>query len=246
MAKTPTTADYAPDIRGMDLSIKGPLIKEGALLSAQVEARDSANRPMVWRDLPMFATKYHRTAVDMMYDLGLNTPYFYQQAVKSHGVVPFDLELLVRIYDRSPSSCDWDRPTVREIFETLYGQTVQGFGEELSAKAHMAYGARFARLLGRATTVLYRWLIDESGTTRRIGNIISKLQTAAQQGQDARREFETLAIAIWANRGYDVDKAYPSYTPETIEVKHIRKSSVRPAIVKRMAGKEEKYPGGTF
>ncbi|MBQ0916859.1 hypothetical protein KBW71_00145 [Hydrogenophaga aromaticivorans] len=236
----------APDIRGLPLNPKKPLIKDGMELLPEVERLDLNQRPMIWCDLPVFAAKHSRTAMDMMYDLGLNTPYLYQRDAQRRSVVPYDLELLMRMYDMDPSSCSWNRPTLREVFDLLYGDVLRGFPEELFAKATLAYGARFARMLGRATTVQYRWLMDDSSSTRRISNIVTKIRAVELAGRSAIQTFESLAIVMWARRGYDVNAGYPAYSPETIVIKNVRQSNVRAKVARRLAVPDPSYKGGAF
>jgi len=137
----------APDVRTMPMSKDGPLVNEGQRLPASVEVLTPDSRPMIWSDLPVFEAKYGRTASDMVYDLGYNPRAYYQHNVKTPLVLPFDMELLLRLYDRYPSSCEWATPDIRAVFEMIYGGIISSFPDELQDRARMAYGARFPKCL---------------------------------------------------------------------------------------------------
>lgn len=117
----------APDIRGMPLSRKDPLILEGQRLAPEMEVLLPQERPMIWSDLPVFEATYGRNAFDMVYDLGINVRSYYQYNITTPLVLPFDMELLVHIYERYPSSCEWAVPDMRTVFDLLYGGLISSF-----------------------------------------------------------------------------------------------------------------------
>jgi hypothetical protein len=215
-------AKIAPDVRHVPTAKKWPLIEEGMRLSDEVMARPWQDRPMVWSDLPLFEARHGRNAHDMVYDLGMHQANHYRSRVGLHEVLPFDIELLVRLYDRSPSSCMWTCPTLQDMFFRIYGQAIEGFAPSLQDRARNAYGMRFARLMGRAPTVQYRWLWDsgmqdKSGSTRRVRNIISKLHEASLGGEHPRAVLEDLAGRMWVLRGLNVDAETPAHDPISLQ-----------------------------
>jgi len=235
----------APDVRTMPMSKDGPLVNEGQRLPASVEVLTPDSRPMIWSDLPVFEATYGRNAFDMVYDLGINVRSYYQYNITTPLVLPFDMELLVHIYERYPSSCEWAVPDMRTVFDLLYGGLISSFPPELRERARMVYGARFSRLMGRARTVQYRWLDESStgrtGSTRRVCNIVSKLYEAYKKGDDPRELLESIAVRMWALRGLDIDAAAPAYDPIAVSKGN---RSVRKKYVP--SGGDIEYAGGAF
>lgn len=247
----------APDVRQMPASTKEPLVQEGMRLLPQVQALPLDERPMIWSDLLAFEAKHARNAQDMTYDLGMHVRSDYLRAVRTHVVLPFDIELLVRLYDRYPSSCMWKRPTLREVFNLVYGRSIELFAEDLRPRAMIAYGQRFARMLGRTPTVHYRWLVDEAArgktaATRRVRNIAAKLLEAHLKGDDARQVLESIAVPMWLRRGLDVQAAAPAFDPAALQAR-IRKRASLARVAERVRVRLERnahavghYTGGAF
>lgn len=238
-------AKLAPDARGMTPGRRFPLIEEGMRLRDEVLALDWEQRPMVWSDLPLFEARHGRSAHDMVYDLGMHQANHYRSKVDRHEVLPFDIELLVRLYDIYPSSCLWRCPPLPEMFMRIYGSAIEGFAPALQEKAKKAYGMRFARLMGRAPTVQYRWLWDagmqdKGGSTRRVRNIISKLHEASLAGEHPRVVLEDLAVHMWALRGLNVDAETPAHDPISMQ-KRLRPAE-RAAAEQSADQKNDKAP----
>lgn len=185
-------------------------------LPQHIEALPLSERPMMWNDIPEFATRHGRTIADIVYDLALLTSHAYAQQTKKRTVVPMDLEILVHLYDLYPSSCEWARPDIRKAFEFLYGPKIREFSGSGEDVARLAVGRRFARLLGRVGTAQYRWLAEEGKVTRRLENIVSKIKDIGLIGADPLTVFETLSKRCWALRGVDIDKTAPMPTAESV------------------------------
>lgn len=204
-----------PKPRSQD-EAKAELYKVNKELPLHIEALPLSERPMMWNDIPEFATRHGRTIADIVYDLALLTSHAYAQKTKKRTVVPMDLEILVHLYDMYPSSCGWARPDIREAFEFLYGAKIREFSGASEDVARLAVGRRYARLLGRVGTAQYRWLAEEGKVTRRLENIVSKIQDIALTGSDPGTVFETLSKRCWALRGVDIDKMAPMPTAESV------------------------------
>jgi len=198
----------------------------------------------------MFAAKHGRTGMDMMYDFGFNTTYQYSSAVKSPTVVPFDVELLLRLYESSPVSCRWIKPNLVDCFDDLYGDIIAPYcddeGEE--AKIRMALSSRFAVLLGRSTTVSYRWMTDMGESSRRVISVLSKIKDVDEDPVIRRRKFESVAIAAWELRGFDLELVHPIPAPG--QLSSSRYSNVSEVIIRRImkarASEKGGYAGGAF
>lgn len=192
------------------------IYKKDAELPREVEALDISRRPMIWRDLAEFSARHGRTAADMTYDLALLTSHAYTKKTERRTVVDFDLELLVRLYDMYPSSCSWVRPDVSEMFERLYGKHLKTFSPALEPVARLALGRRYARMLGRVDTAQYRWLSDGGQITRRLSNILAKIDEVSKLGKDPLELLESLAKRVWELRGVDIELEYPVPTKDSV------------------------------
>lgn len=253
-SKEKKAQQVAPDIRGVPLSADQPLIKEETMiLMPSIEALPLDKRPMVWRDLGVvLQPKYSRTAADMAYDFALSTAHQYQKCVDTRYVVPFDVELLARIYDKFPGSSSWQRPEFAQAFDALYGSILDGFPDDpkIRNKARISYARRMVALVGRRPTVAYRWITNGHSLTRRITNILSKLvDLEVISGGQGRELLESLAVEIWRLRGYDVNKVCPAVTPLDLAVgvvRNRRRGSVQEKVAGRLNSGATNYTGGAF
>jgi hypothetical protein len=219
--------------------------KDNALLPPEVERLSSEDRPLIWRDLPAFAGRHKRTTSDIVYDLSLLTSHAVALKTPSATVLPFDLELLMRIFDRHPSSCSWQRPDVRTTFEILYGPLIKKLPPDLESAARLALGRRYAKLLGRVDTAQYRWLAADGQITRRLSNILSKIEDVHKSGQDARLFFEYVAKRTWLLRGLDVDLELPLPTVASLTKQPGARGRAM-STKKKKINEPAVYAGGAF
>lgn len=221
------------------------IYKAGDVLPTEVTDLNEDDRPLIWRDLHPFANRHKRTTSDIVYDLTLLTSHVVSLKSPTAMVVPFDLELLMRILERHPSSCSWNRPGVRTMFEILYGPLISKFSPDLEDAVRLALGRRYAKLLGRVDTTQYRWLAADGEVTRRMSNILSKIEEVHKSGQDARLFFEHIAKRIWLLRGYDVELMLPLPTVANMTKKPgARGRSMSPK--KKLSVEPPVYAGGAF
>lgn len=221
------------------------LFKAGSLLPPEIEDLNADDRPLIWRDLPSFAHRHKRTTSDIVYDLTLLTSHVVSLRAPSAMVMPFDLELLIRMLERYPSSCSWTRPDVRSIFEIIYGPLIAKLPPEFEDAVRLALGRRYAKLLGRVDTAQYRWLTADGEITRRLSNILSKIEDVHKMGQDARLFFEHIAKRIWLLRGFDVELMLPLPTVASLTKKPgARGRSMSPK--KKSPTEVPVYTGGAF
>lgn len=225
--------------------LEGPLYKEKMRLDPEIEKLPFHQRPMIWRDLAEFAARHSRTIADMVYDMVLLTNHAYSTKTPLRTVVPFDLEFLTRLYDEYPSSCSWKRPNIQEMFDLMYRPYLKPFKNKQDGDvAQLAIGRRYARMLGRVDTAQYRWLSEGGKTTRRLGNILSKVQEAANSGHDPREVFEGMSKNIWRLRGFDVEKHFPM--PDSQSVLKPPGTRGRMISPKTRKPKKTSYEGGAF
>lgn len=227
-----------------------PNIKEGDSLPLERLSESIDTRPVIWHDLPMFAARYSRTGMDMMYAFGFNTTHQYTKAVCNPTVVPFDIELMLRLYEDSPTPCMWGKPDLLVCFGRLYADIIKPYegDEREEAKIRMALAVRFTILLGRSPTVKYRWMTVKGESSRRVMCILSKIEAFGEVSQVRRERFEEIALAAWRLRGVDVDQVYPIPAPGQLAT--ARFSKVSEGIMRRLMdasrGDESGYAGGAF
>lgn len=193
-----------------------PRYKEKMTLPPEVEELSFNDRPMIWRDMAEFSARHSRTIADMVYDMVLLTNHAYSTKTPQRTVVPFDLEFLTRLYDLYPSSCAWNRPSIRDMFELMYSDLLKEFTPANEPAARLAMGRRYAKMLGRVDTAQYRWLTEDGKITRRLGNIMSKVEEAAKGGVNPREMFEGIGKRMWELRGFDIDKYFPLPTQTSV------------------------------
>jgi len=194
---------------------------------------------MIWKDLPRFAHKHGRASVEMMYDLGFNTTFHYTSMTGRAEVLPFDLELLLRIYDAYPSSCAWNKTAPSEAVDLIYGDLIAPYKGDLGAEAavEMFLGQRLTAILDRSVTVLYRWLTKEGASSRRITMILTKIKAMGSTPQERRNAFESIALPAWRLRGVDIEQTF-EFNAEAIVSRHMA-TGVRDRILHRSPGKYE-------
>jgi hypothetical protein len=218
------------------------------VLPASMAGLTYFERPVIWKDLQAFGERHLRTSADLVYDLALQSKYKYIESVRKPTVVPFDLELLMRLYDTSPSSAPWLLPNVSQVFELLYAPVIRQYSPdsgrwtEVEFKtAELACGRRYARSLGRADTATYRWIKGEGKVTRRLSNILAKIVQICQDEPSPLSRFEEIVKPLLRMRGVDLDKEVPLPTAGSVRrVTPGRRVSVKDATV------APKYAGGGF
>lgn len=219
-----------------------PRIKPGDSLPADVLNRSTDSRPIVYHDLPRFAAEHDLTGMDMMHHMGFNTSYQYIRDVKKSLVVPFDIELLLRLYENSPKPCRWKKPNILVIFEMIYGDLIEVCEDKNEEAMRMALSERFVSLLGRGVTVVYRWMTDSGMSSKRMLNILSKVEELGRTPKERRAAFEKISSNAWKLRGIEIDSYYPIPREENLSI------VVTSVVSNRMKQAREAvmYSGGAF
>jgi hypothetical protein len=248
-----------------------PVYKEGDELPSEVEALDISQRPLVMRDLAGFRARHKRTTADSIRDFALPTSLAYPKDVavgsgeskESEGdslegqngveggsvqnkVMPFDLEMLVRLYDLMPSPCAWQYSTISGVFEKMYGELIADFDEADQPAAQLAYRRRYAQLIGRSATGAYRWKKSEA-TTRRMEILLTKIEALGKTGKEVRLAYEALSIKTWALRGVNINKEAPAPTAFNVQKPPgTRGRRINTNLPEKPTMKEATYEGGAF
>lgn len=220
-------------------------IKAGDFLPESIEMLDYQSRPLTWRDIPAFEARHGRTTADVQYDLALLSTHAVILKAPTAQVLPFTIELLLRMYDRSPCSCSWTRADVRVMFDMVYGEDLRAFDQEYVDQARLSLSRRYALFLGRAATAGYRWMEDDGCVTRRISNILNKIAEAEHRGEGAKIFLEYVSGKAWMLRNFDIDLHFPM--PDHEVISRQQGGQGRPVTRKnRLPAQRPVYKGGAF
>jgi hypothetical protein len=244
----PSTAAKAAESGGDAAAVpaKKSRARESIELAPEIEIKNHKERPLIWRDLEDFRSRHNRTISDVVYDLALLTTHNYAKNAAKRTMMPVDLEILIRLYDRYPSSCAWHRVDVRETFEVLYGAMIAGFPEQLQTTAHLACARRYSVLVGRADTAQYRWLKGESQISRRLTNLLAKVMEIKTTNVESREVFEAVAVRTWALRGIDINERVPLPTLQSVQKPPGTRGRRMPTHRVAKPAKTHVYEGGAF
>lgn len=199
-----------------------PTITSADVLPPERLIQPTSARPLIWKDLPLFASRHERSSMEMMFDLGFNTTYQYTNAANKSEVLPFDLELLVRILEVYPSSAPWKKTQPSQALDLIYGDVMERYqrSADEDAAIRMVLGHRLAAILDRSVTVLYRWLTDSGASSRRVINILSKVEEMGSTPPERRAAFENIALPAWRLRGIDIEQMF-KLSPNMVLSRHM-------------------------
>lgn len=156
-----------------------PEIKKGRVLSESEMRRDWTERPLTGRDLDTLCRRFGLNSSEFSAQLGLQNRFQFVNLIKTAEVVPFDVEMLARLYEMSPSPAPWIGYSADQAFQTLYGPALEEFkgSEEDLAYARTLFYARFTAALDRSSSTAYRWVEDEGKARLVIALILRKLMS---------------------------------------------------------------------
>jgi hypothetical protein len=169
-------------------------------------------RPMIGFDIEQWRGENRLSKYDAQFALGFRNSNHYNKMCNSQ-VLPLATELIIRLYDEHPYARGWDRFTLRELFDLMYGNALKPFkGRPDETYAKVDLGSRFCRLFGRSPGRQYQWL-DAPGTKNTeelaayadVATMLSKLKQLAQPGE----VLERLATKAYQLRGVDLDAEFP-------------------------------------
>lgn len=166
---------------------------------------DISARPMAGSDIERFRARHHLRLEDTTYALALGSSAKFNVACRLPAL-PFTLELLIRIYDESPSHPPWGEFTPQAAFEMMYGSAVRDFaGSPVANEAWLDLSARFAGGIGRSRFAALRWIKSGGNARAEVSKILGKLSS-----MNAPREtLERLARLMYTARRHNFDSLYP-------------------------------------
>ena len=88
-------------------SYYAPKIVKRAILDSALLLDDWSERPLVGRDLDAFRHRWHLTTPEFYVAFGVATQFKASTLLRSSEVVPYELEMLARLYalNPGPASC---------------------------------------------------------------------------------------------------------------------------------------------
>lgn len=175
--------------------------------------RPPSQRPLVGRDIEAFRMRHQLDRSTSATALAFTAASQYNKKSLEPGSLPYDLELLIRLYDTHPGPAPWVNVLPSEMFEKVYGPRLAQFaGTPAAEPARTMLYARFAAIFGRSIYASYRWL-DSSGATENPSGPIQRVLSKLTEIENPGAFLEALASRIYQLRGHNFDKAFPLPDP---------------------------------
>lgn len=176
-----------------------------------------SQRPMRGLDIEEWRGELNLSKYDAQYALGFRNSNHYN-SMCHEPVLPFVIEVLIRLYEENPIERGWKRYTLRELFDLMYGQYLLPFeGHKAKTFAKVDLGSRFCKLFDRSSARHYQWLqSDASKTSNELSTyadvecVLAKLKQVDNPGE----VLERIVKKCWALRGVSLDSAHPIPTLE--------------------------------
>ena len=163
-------------------------------------------RPLTGRDLATLSRKFELTVSEFGAALGIQNDYTLAKTMKNPTVVPFDVEMLARMYMDHPSPTPWPPKSPKLVFDTLYRPMLDRFEDERErAYARSALFSRFTATMDRSSSTAYRWMESKGNSRLVVTLLLRKTMSLAQPLE----ELERLAALVHYVRGGDFDLRGP-------------------------------------
>jgi flagellar biosynthesis GTPase FlhF len=184
-----------------------PEIKKGRVLPEEEMRKDWTERPLTGRDLDTLCRRFGLNSSEFSAQLGLQNRFQFVNLIRTAEVVPFDVEILARLYEMSPSPAPWISYSADQAFQTLYGPALEEFSgsEEDLAYARTLFYARFTAALDRSSSTAYRWVEDEGKARLVIALILRKLMSM----NEPLKTLEDLTRLVHKVRGGNFENRAP-------------------------------------
>lgn len=185
--------------------VAGDRLKAASLVEVDVAASE-ALRPLTGIDVEGFRDRHKLTISDMVHMLALQGSAHYNRITRQTMPLAFNHEFLLRISEMYPSPPPWNRVSMADLFDLMYGailQQFQPYGLEDMARVVLYY--RFTALFGRSSFTGYRW-IEKAGIAK---PELHKIAAKIAERQNPRMVAEDVARTIWRARGVEFDESFP-------------------------------------
>ncbi|TAL65688.1 MAG: hypothetical protein EPN79_10940 [Burkholderiaceae bacterium] len=187
-----------------------PLIKKDMVLGNEALKAPWSMRPLTGADLDALGKRFGLNASEFSSALGLQNRFAFTVLLRTSKVIPFDVEVLARLYEMSPTPAPWQSYTAEQVFKTLYEPLLDKFdGPEDVAYARTLYYSRFTATIGRSSATAYRW-VENSGKARLV---VVLLLRKIMSMPHPRETLERVAALVMRVRGGDLNLRAPIPQP---------------------------------
>lgn len=189
-----------------------PTIKKDMELEDTELLKPLTERPFTGRDVDALCKSFDLNASEFASALGLQNRFAFSKLLRSTRVVPFDVEMLCRLYEESPSPAPWRSYEADQVFKLMYGGLIDEFVAGGGERAHgeMLFSKRFTSALDRSSSTAYRWMETEGGGSRLV---IELLLRKVMSVENPRLTLERLSTLVHKVRGGDFEKRAPTPDP---------------------------------
>lgn len=184
-----------------------PVLKKGMHLDESRIGTSWDERPLTGRDLDVLCRQFLLTPSEFASALGLQNRFQFTQLLKRAEVVPYDVEMLARLYVMSPSPAPWQRYSAEQAFQEMYGSLVESFSTDPQERAYARtlFYTRFTAAMDRSGSTAYRWVEDKGDSRLVVSLFLRKLMSM----KNHRATLEYLARLVHKNRLGNFDERAP-------------------------------------
>lgn len=188
-----------------------PTIAKNAILKHTLLVDDWSERPLAGRDLDTFRHRWHLTTPEFYVAFGIANQFKAAALLRSSEVVPYELEMLARLYTLNPGPAPWVPWAPPEAFAAIYEEALWDFDgcAEETAFARGKFATRFAAAFDRSHSTSYRWLDKGEDVSKPIAIFLRKLRDM----ESRMHVLEELARKVHEVRGGDFDMRAPLPVP---------------------------------
>ncbi|OUM00700.1 hypothetical protein [Variovorax sp. JS1663] len=192
-----------------------PAIKKDMEIDHAELLKPWSERPLTGRDVDTLCKRFDLNSTEFAAALGLQNRFAFAKLLRSSKVIPFDVEMLCRLYDESPSPAPWRRYEADEVFRAMYGPLIDlvskpGDDEDRSY-VEMQYSKRFTSALDRSSSTAYRWMEKTEGSGARL--VIELLLRKLMSMPNPREALERMSTIVHRVRGGDFETRGPAPLP---------------------------------
>lgn len=172
-----------------------------------------SRRPMIGLDIEEWRAELALSKFEAQHALGFRNSNHYNK-ICSRDLLPFELELLIRLYEDNPVARGWTHFSMNELFELMYAADRDVFkGTHWERFAQVDLGNRFTKLLGRSPARQYSWLKKSNSASAvkeiKAYSVIECILAKLHQAKNPRETLERISKHAWSLRGVDIDLVCP-------------------------------------
>lgn len=192
-----------------------PTIKKDMEIDHAELLKPWSERPLTGRDVDTLCKRFELNASEFASALGLQNRFAFAKLLRSSKVIPFDVEMLCRLYDESPSPAPWRKYEADEVFKAMYGSLIdqvckQGVNEDRDY-IEIQFSKRFTSALDRSSSTAYRWMEKTEGSGARL--VIDLLLRKVMSMPNPREALERVSTIVHRVRGGDFETRGPAPVP---------------------------------